>query len=212
MPEHQPLPSDHVEEFRKGLQTRSGKYEFIPETLQGINDPDRPPLNKYMPTYESAERDERLAAYPLQLMTSHTRYPFHVTGDGRDSTLRDIKDHRVLVDGHHYLVARLNSVDAEQRAIKDDDLVRLWNNRGSVVCAAQVTDRVRPGVVHTYQASAEYKPVGEPGKSTDLGGCVNMLTSKKPQSKQTSSMAPNGALIQVEKWTGTDDWRPSEAE
>jgi len=210
VPEHQPLPCDYVEEYRKGLQTRSGKYEFIPETLKGIDDPDRPALNKYMPTYESAERDARLAAYPLQLMTSHARYSFHVTGDATDSSLRDIRDHRVLVDGYHYRVARLSRVDAEQRGIRNDDLIRLWNDRGSVVCAAQVTDRVRPGVVHTRQASSEYKPTGEPGRSTDLAGCVNMLCSKEPQSKQTSSMAPNGARIQVEKWTGTDDWRPTE--
>jgi len=116
-----------------------------------------------------------------------------------------------LIDGHYYLVARISRQDAEERGIESDDLIRLWNNRGSVVCAAYVTDRLRPGVVSAYQASAEYRPTGEPGNSTDLGGCTNMLTSSKPITKQTSSMAPNTALIQVEKWTGVDSWQCSEA-
>ena len=211
VPEPYPLPSDYVEEFGEGLQTPSGKFEFIPETLSRIDDPARPPLNKYMQVYENSRTDERLAEYPLQLLTPHTRYPFHVMGDDEDCTIRDIKDHRVLVDGHYYLVARVNRQDAEERSIGNDDLIRLWNDRGSVVCAAQVTDRLRPGVVSASTASAEYRPAGEPGNSTDLGGCVNMLNPKKCITEHTSGMAPNTSLIQMEKWTGVDSWRRSEA-
>lgn len=211
VPEPYPLPADNVKEFGKGLQTPSGKFEFIPETLSRIDDPGRPPLNRYMPCYEDPHKDKRLKEYPLQLLLPHTRYSYHTMSDQKDSIIRDIKDHRVLIDGHHYLVARISRQDAEERGIESDDLIRLWNNRGSVVCAAYVTDRLRPGVVSAYQASAEYRPVGEPGNSTDLGGCINMLTSSKPITKQTSSMAPNTALIQIEKWTGVDDWQCSEA-
>jgi anaerobic selenocysteine-containing dehydrogenase len=48
-------------------------------------------------------------------------------------------------DGHYYLVARISREDAEARGIRDDDLIRLWNHRGSVVCAAQVTRPAAPG-------------------------------------------------------------------
>lgn len=122
----------------------------------------------------------------------------------------DIKDHRVLFDGHYYLVARVSRQDAEQRGIENDDLIRLWNNRGSVVCAAQVTARLRPGVVSAPASSAQYRPAGEPGNSTDLGGCINMLCPSKPLTKQTSGMAPNTTLIQFEKWSGVDTWHRSE--
>ena len=98
-----------------------------------------------------------------------------------------------------------------QRGIRSDDLIRLWNNRGSVVCAAQVTDRLRPGVVSAATASAEYRPAGEPGKSTDLGGCVNMLNPSKSITKKSHGIKPNSTLIQVEKWTGVDTWKPAEA-
>ena len=115
------------------------------------------------------------------------------------------------VDDHEYLVAIINRQDAEERGIKGDDLIRLWNYRGSVVCAAYVTERVRPGIVTAPTASAEFRPVGEPGNSTDLGGCVNLLTPSENMTPLTHSIKPNAALIQMEKWTGVDTWRRQEA-
>ena len=210
-PEPYPLPADYVGEFGEGLQTTSGKFEFLPETLSQIDDPARPPLNHYQKSYENAEADPDLADFPLQLLTPHTRYPFHIMGDDEGCTLQDIREHRVRVNGHAYLVARVNRKDAEARGVKDDDLIRLWNHRGSVVCAAQLTDRLRSGVVSACTGSAQYRPAGEPGNSTDLGGCVNMLNPKKTITEQASGMAPNTSLIQFEKWTGVDTWQRSEA-
>ncbi len=193
------------------MQTPSTKFEFIAETLKRIDDPDRPPLNRYVAVYEDPERSPELAEFPLKLQTGHTRYAFHVMGDNKDSSIADIREHRVFKDGRYYLVARMSREDAQARGIENDDLVRLWNNRASVVCAAQVTERLLPGIVSAYTGSAQYQPVGEPGKSTDLGGCVNMLNTKKPITSKGHGMKPNSTLIQVEKWTGVDNWQPAEA-
>ncbi len=65
-------------------------------------------------------------------------------------------------------------------------------------------------MVSASTASAEYRPAGEPGKSTDLGGCVNMLNPSKSMTKKTHSIAPNTTLIEMEKWTGVDTWKPAE--
>ena len=208
-PDPYPLPSDYVDGYLEGLQTPSGKFEFVATTLKRIDDPDRPPLNEYIPSYEDPSREPELAEFPLKLQTGHTRYAYHVMGDNADSSLADIREHRVFKDGRYYLVARMSRADAEARGIRDDDLVRLWNRRGSVVCAAQVTQRLRPGVVCAYAGSAQYQPTGEPGRSTDLGGCVNMLNTKEPITKKGHGMKPNSVLIQVEKWTGADAWLPT---
>ncbi len=208
VPEPYPLPSDYVNGYGQGLQTPSGKFEFIAQTLKRIEDPDRPPLNAYMPAYEDKQRDPELAAFPLQLLSSHSRYPFHVMGDDEGSSLGEIREHRVFKDGHFYLVARINRQDAEARGIQDDDLIRLWNLRGSIVCAAQVTDRLRPGVVSASTGSAQYRPAGQRGRSTDLGGCVNLLTPSKPITKKSHGIKPNSTLIQIEKWSGVDTWQP----
>ena len=107
----------------------------------------------------------------------------------------------MLVDGYYYWIVRINAGDAHARGIKHGELVKLFNDRGAVICAAYVTERLRPGVVQSYESSARYDPVGEPGKSTDRGGCVNNLTNQRSQSGKSSSMAPNACLIDVEPYT-----------
>ncbi|HTU00387.1 MAG TPA: molybdopterin-dependent oxidoreductase, partial [Candidatus Sulfotelmatobacter sp.] len=54
IPEPQPLPAQWAEEYGHGLQTPSGKLEFIPETLRrhDPDNPERPVLNRYMPAWE----------------------------------------------------------------------------------------------------------------------------------------------------------------
>ena len=104
----------------------------------------------------------------------------------KQSWVNDIKDHRVLIDGYYYWIVRINSKDAEARGIKENDLVKVFNDRGAVICAAQVTERVRPGTVHSYEGSAVYDPVGEPGISPDRGW---MHESIDPQSADHQKIA-----------------------
>jgi trimethylamine-N-oxide reductase (cytochrome c) len=121
-------------------------------------------------------------------------------GDGKDSLINDIEEHRILIDGYYYWVARLNPEDAAARGIGERSLVKLFNERGAVICAAQVTSRVPPGVVHAYESSAVYDPMGEPGLSPDRGGCINLLTPKRTIIRKSQASAYNSCLIQVESW------------
>jgi trimethylamine-N-oxide reductase (cytochrome c) len=121
-------------------------------------------------------------------------------GDGKQSWLNEIGDHRVCVDGYYYWIVRINSKDANARGIEEGDLVKVFNDRGVVVCAARITERVRPGTVHSYEGSAVYDPMGEPGSSPDRGGCVNILTPSRPIIQKSHSIAANSCLVEVEKW------------
>ena len=107
---------------------------------------------------------------------------------------------RVLIDGYYYWIVRLNSRDAADRGVGQGELVKIYNDRGAVICAAQVTERVPPGTVHSYESAAVYDPIGRPGESPDRGGCVNILTSKRPMIKKSHSHAANSCLVQIEKW------------
>ncbi len=182
------------------MQTQSGKFEFVPESLRKLGDPERPPVNAYIPSWEGTHSVELLNRYPLQLLSAHIRYSFHSLGDGKDSTVNDIEDHRKLIDGHYYLECRISPEDAAKRGIGQNDLVRLFNDRGAVICAATISSRLPPGVIHAYQASAVYDPIGEPGESADRGGCVNLLTPNRSQTSRVSSMGPNACLIEIERW------------
>jgi trimethylamine-N-oxide reductase (cytochrome c) len=159
-------------------------------------------MTKYIPAWEGHHTSELLKKYPLQLITPHPRYSFHTMSDAKDSWTNDIKDHRELIDGYYYWILRINSIDATEREIKDNDLVKVFNDRGAVICAAQVTERLRPGTVHSYESSATYDPIGEPGNSTDRGGCMNLLTPSRPIISKSHSIAANSCLVQIEKWVG----------
>jgi molybdopterin guanine dinucleotide-containing S/N-oxide reductase-like protein len=201
-PEVSPLPADYTEKLGYGLQTQSGKIEFVCNSLKRFdpNDPERPIMTKYIPSWEGHHTKALFEKYPLHLISPHPRYTFHTQSDGKDSTINDIKDHRVLVDGYYYWVARINSQDAAARGIAENDLVKVFNDRGAVICAAQVTERVPPGTTHSYESSANYDPIGTPGESPDRGGCINLLTPSRPMIKKSHSLAANSCLVQVEKW------------
>ena len=98
---------------------------------------------------------------------------------------------------------RLSPADAAVRGIRNGDIVSMYNDRGSVLGCAVVTERVKPGIVHSYASSAKYDPI-EPGKadSVDKGGCVNILTPSRMLSKHAPGMTPNSCLIDVAKWEG----------
>jgi trimethylamine-N-oxide reductase (cytochrome c) len=202
VPEPSPLPCEYGEEYLRGLQTQSGKFEFEPSSLKRFDDPERPPVNKYIPAWEGRQTKDLYERFPLQLITPHPRFSFHTLGDGKDSVINDIVDHRVLIDGYYYWTARMHFADAAARGIRHHDLVRLFNDRGSVICAVVLTERLVPGVVHSAESSSQYDPIGEPGASPDRGGCVNLLTPKRHMTGKTTASAPNSCLIEVEKWHG----------
>jgi molybdopterin guanine dinucleotide-containing S/N-oxide reductase-like protein len=201
-PELAPLPGDYTEKMGQGLQTQSGKLEFECSSLQRFDphDPERPTISKYIPSWEGHHTAELYARYPLQLISPHPRFSFHTMGDGKDCTVNDVKDHRVLIDGYYYWIVRINSKDAAGRGLRQNDLVKVFNDRGAVICAAQITERVPPGTVHAYESAAEYDPAGEPGNSPDRGGCINILTPSRTIIKKAHGTACNSCLVQIEKW------------
>ncbi len=203
-PEIAPLPGDYSQEVFKGLQTQSGKLEFVSSSLSRFDpdDPERPTISKYIPAWEGHHTENLIAKYPLQLITPHPRYSFHTMSDSKGSWTNDIEDHRCLIGGYYYWILRLNPKDAQSRQINDGDLVRVFNDRGDVICAARLTERLRPGTVHSYESSAKYDPIGEPGFSADRGGCINLLTPARPIISKSHSIAANSCLVQIQKWAG----------
>ena len=198
VPEPMPLPSDYKDEYLKGIQTQSGKIEFEASSLKRFDseDPERPPIVKYDPAFKVNNKSK----FPIMMLTPHPRYSFHTQGDAKDTFINDISDHRVTVDGYDYWVIRINSKDALNRKIKSNDLVKVFNDQGAVICATQVTDRIMQGSAHGYESCAKYDPLGKPGESVDRGGMLNLLTPKKSQIKKAHSMGNSTALVQIEIW------------
>ncbi len=184
------------------LGTYSGKIEFVSQSLlkHFPDDKERPPMPRYIPSWEG-HTTELAKKYPLQILTTHVRFSFHTHHDNKTPWLDEIPVHRIKKDGYAWWPMRMHPSDAKPRGIRHGDVVKLYNDRGAVLGIAQLTERVRPGVVHTYQASAKYDPI-EPGKpdSIDKGGCVNILTPSRMISKNVPGMASNSCLAEICKW------------
>ena len=48
--------------------------------------------------------------------------------------------------------------------------------------------------------------MGEPGRSVDRGGVVNLLTPHRSQTKSTHSLAGSQALVEIELWDGKTEY------
>lgn len=186
------------------LGTYSGKIEFASQSLRELapDDDERPVSPQYIPSWEG-HRSEEAGKFPLQLITPHPRFTFHTHYDGHTSWLDEVAQHRLKKDGYAWWPARINPEDAAVRNIRGGDIIKLHNDRATVLCIAVVTERVRPGVVHSYASAGKYEPL-QPGNpnSPDRGGCVAMLTPGRQLSRNVAGMASNSCLIELEKWVG----------
>ncbi|AKE04696.1 molybdopterin oxidoreductase family protein [Burkholderia dolosa] len=118
-----------------GFRTPSGKCEFYSARLEQMG---MDPLPDYLPPFESAESAPELAArYPLAMISPPARHFLNSTFVNVDS-LRSTEG-EPHVDMH--------PADANARGIGDGDLVRVFNDRGSMQARARVADRARTGLV-----------------------------------------------------------------
>jgi trimethylamine-N-oxide reductase (cytochrome c) len=196
------------------LRTPSGKIEFESKLLLDNfpDDKERPPLARWVrggPASEGWTHDEDLTSerakkYPLKMVSNRATW-------GRHSQHTDIPWTREVSrikawDGYSYSPLWINSVDATTRNIKDGDIVRIYNERGSVLGAAVVTERIRPGAIGMEKGggadSISYTEINRAGNP-------NCISPAGPQSKRAYGLAHTGYLVEVEKVTGAqmEEWR-----
>ena len=181
------------------LSTPTGKLEF---TSTGIkenfpDDPERPPYPKWVEASEL--HDERLSSprakdYPLLCMSNHGRWRFHANLD--DITWnREVETMKIRAkDGYQYEPAWLSPKTAEARGIKHGDIVKIFNERGTVLCAAYVTPRLVDGVVYVDHGS-RFDPID--AEKLDRGGAINLITPHAITSKTATGMVVSGFLVEV---------------
>ena len=185
------------------LGTKTGKIEFVSELLTE-KEPDnkvRGPMACYKPSREGhcSELHEK---YPLHIISPHPRFGFHSQYDQHAKWLWEVPEHRQVVDGNPYAVIRIHPKRAQERGIVSGDIVRVYNDRGSILCVAKVTVRLEENTVHCYGSSGIYEPVDPGEKSMDKGGCVNLMTSGAMiDGWRIPGMTPNSTLVEIEKYT-----------
>ena len=86
--------------------------------------------------------------YPLLCMSNHPRWRMHAQGDDITWT-RELPTMKVKgADGYLYEPIWLNPAEAATRGIAHGDIVKIFNERGTVLGGAYVTERVIPQVAY----------------------------------------------------------------
>lgn len=191
-------PRTPFAEFRQDpivnpLATPSGRIEIFSETIAGFDYDDCPGHPTWFEPIEWLGSEKALR-YPLHLLTTQPSTRLHGQMDmGRVSQQSKIAGREPM---------RINPEDANRRDIRDGDVVRVFNTRGSILAGAVLSEDLRPGVIQ-ISTGAWYDPQ-EPGVvgSLDKHGNPNVLTIDKGTSRLAQGPSAQTTLVEVEKYIG----------
>jgi anaerobic dimethyl sulfoxide reductase subunit A len=134
--------------------------------------------------------------YPLLMSSPHSLYRIHTLLDNQPLLNIDCYRHAVWI----------SVPDAKVRGIKDDDLVRVYDDQAEIIMQAYVTSKVVPGTVNIFHGGWY-----TPGKTKtalmpegiDTRGAANLLIHYDEHLPETiMDHLPCKALVQIELWCG----------
>ena len=141
-------------------------------------DEERPPIPKWIEkgiTHDERISSNRAKAYPLLVMSNHGRWRVHAQCDDIPWTKETVTGKVRGWDGYWYEPCWMHPSDAEARGIKNGDIVKVYNERGGVLCGALVWERIMPGVLSIdHGARADYIIP----EKLDRGGAINYHRSR----------------------------------
>ena len=152
------------------LTTPSGKVEIYSAALQELQDSWILPegdkiaaIPEFLVVPDTPWDTELAKKFPLQLCGFHTKGHAHSTY-ASVAVLQEAVPNQVWI----------NPIDAMERGIHNNDLVKVFNDRGTVMIEAKVTHRVLPGVASMPEGAWSVVKNG-----VDIGGCINSITSHR---------------------------------
>jgi len=202
----------HDDPEENPLPTPSGKLEFYSEALATAfpDDLERPGVPTWVENGVT-HPDERLGGeraktYSLLVQSNHPRWRTHAQADDITWTREAPTCKIVGPDNYAYEPVWLHPTEAAKRGIKHQEIVKVFNEKGIVICGAYVTERMRPGVAY-IDHGARIDPIIL-GK-VDRGGAINLISPIGSTSKNCLGMASSGYLAEVakiapEEW---DQWK-----
>ncbi len=167
------------------LHTTSGKIEMFCEDFAKLELDDCPGMPMWMEKHEylgNAKEGQ------LHVVSPHPWFRLHSQMDQSENLRKLYK-----IQGREPV--RINSEDAASRGIEDGDLVELYNERGTVIAGAVVSDEIMPGVVSIYEGA--WPSLDSKGRCNS--GLVNFLTSTQPSSGLAQATTANTVLCSMRK-------------
>ncbi|GAB3438470.1 molybdopterin guanine dinucleotide-containing S/N-oxide reductase [Streptomonospora sediminis] len=174
------------------LATPSGRIELFSQTVASFGYDDCPGHPAWLPAPEriGAERADR---WPLLLIANQPRGRLHSQQDmGAYSRSLEVAERARL---------RMHPDDAQARRIADGSVVRVRNDRGSLLAGVEISTDVRPGVVQ-LSTGAWYDP-SAPQVATCVHGNPNVLTADTHTSSLSQGTTGQHVLVEVDRYEGT---------
>jgi len=175
------------------LKTPSGKIEIFSEKIASFGYDDCPGHATWM------EPIEWLGSKKAE------RYPLHMLSDQPTDKLHSQLDHSphakaTKVKGRQPVT--LHPEDAAARGISDGDMLRVFNDRGACLAAAQLSDRIRRGVVR-LSTGAWFDPEDQgSNRPLEKHGNPNALTLDIGASKLSQGCIAQTCLVEIERFDG----------
>jgi biotin/methionine sulfoxide reductase len=188
-----PVKTDHtyLTDFRSkpeehALKTESGKIVLGSETLARLDYADCRPHPAWI---EPAEWLGNATAGQMHLVSHQPAGRLHSqleTGASSRAMKRNGREQ-----------ARLHPDDAAALGVEDGQTIRIWNDRGECLATAEVTDKVRQGVL-VLPTGAWFTPTGNSG--LEVAGNPNVLTLDIGTSQFGQGCSAHTCLVRVEPY------------
>jgi len=195
----EPDPTIALADFRADpehhrLDTPSGRIEIYSAVVDGFSYSDCPGHPVWLPPTEWLGSDHAVK-YPLHLISSQPRTRLHSQMDmgvtSRESKIRDREP------------CRINTRDATDRGIETGDVILVYNDRGSMLAGAVLTEDLRRGVIHV-STGAWFDPADpQAERSLEKHGNPNVLTPDHGTSSLGQGPSAHSTLVEIERFAGT---------
>ena len=188
-------PTLMLKDFRKdplknSLTTPSGKIEIFSQTVANFNYEDCPGHPVWIEPCEWLGQKNK--KYSIHLISNQPKNKLHSQMDhGNYSKSFKIQNREPV---------EINPIDAENRGLKNGDVVKLFNDRGACLAGVIIQKKVMPGVAQ-ISTGAWYDPQ-YPTKLNSIckHGNPNILTRDKGTSKLGQGPIAHSCLIEIERF------------
>lgn len=172
------------------LHTPTGLIEMYSATIEKLKLDDCPPMPKWL---EPGEYLGNAKPGQVHVVSPHPFNRLH-------SQMANAEPVRKTYEVKGREPVTISVEDAKANGIKDGDLVELYNERGTLVAAARVSDKIMKGVASIYEGA--WPHIDSKGRCNN--GLINFITSSRASSGLSQATTADTCIASLRKCNDPD--------